>query len=131
MDTSHPARSPQIGIPPQQPRQRLWSDAIRFWELRRLIYNLILTAVVLVWLMATWPHFRPAFTWLNLLRLVILGLIANVFYCSAYFVDVPLLHSSLGPQWRSRRWVLWVAGMLLAFLLTNYWIADEIYPDLR
>jgi hypothetical protein len=28
-------------------------------------------------------------------------------------------------DWRRQ---LWVLGMLLAFLLTNYWIADEIYP---
>jgi hypothetical protein len=131
MDTSQPALSPQVTISPEPPPPGLWSDSIRFWELRRLLYNLVLAAVVLAWLLATWPHFRPAFTLLNFLRLVILGMIANVLYCSAYFVDVPLLHSPLGPRWRSRRWVLWVVGMLLAFLLTNYWIADEIYPDIR
>jgi hypothetical protein len=131
MDSSHPAPSPQVAIPPEQRPPGLWFDAIRFWEFRRLIYNLVLTAAVLAWLLATWPHFRPAFTLLNFLRLVILGLIANVLYCSAYVVDVPLLHSPLGPRWRSRRWVLWAVGMLLAFLLTNYWIADEIYPDFR
>jgi len=80
------------------------------------------------WIVATWPHFRPVFTLFDLLRLTILGLIANALYCAAYFIDLPLQHSSFGPQWRSGRWALWLIGMLLAFLLTNYWIADEIYP---
>jgi hypothetical protein len=132
METPPPTSSPQIVIPPEQSVPiRLWSDAIRFWEPRRLLYNLVLAAIVLVWLMATWPHFLPAFNLPNLLRLAVLGLIANVLYCAAYFVDLPFQLSSLGARWRSRRWILWVLGMLLAFLLTNYWIADEIYPDFR
>ena len=34
-------------------------------------------------------------------------------------------------HWRRIRWVVWVAGMLFAILLANYWIADEIYPDVN
>ena len=32
--------------------------------------------------------------------------------------------------WERRRWrrVVWYAGTIFAVLLTNYWIADEIYP---
>jgi hypothetical protein len=130
MEISHPTPSP-LGQPPSPPLPAPWSDAIGFWEPRRLIYNLVLAAVVLVWLMATWPHFLPAFTLPDLLRLAVLGLIANVLYCAAYFVDLPFHLSSLAARWRSRRWILWVLGMLFAFLLTNYWIADEIYPDVR
>ena len=33
----------------------LWS-ATRFWEPRRLLYNAILTAVVVYWIASTWPH---------------------------------------------------------------------------
>jgi hypothetical protein len=28
-----------------------------------------------------------------------------------------------------QRWGLWILGTLFAFVLANYWIADEIYPD--
>ena len=128
METSFPTPSPYIGKSSEPPPSKPWSDAWRFWEPRRLIYNLVLAAVVLVWIMATWPHFRPAFTLPDLLRLSILGLIANALYCAAYFVDLPLQLSSFSATWRSRRWAFWLIGMLLAFLLTNYWIADEIYP---
>jgi hypothetical protein len=39
--------------------------------------------------------------------------------------------SALGNLWRRLRWALWLAGMLLAILLANYWISDEIYPFIR
>jgi hypothetical protein len=79
----------------------------------------------------TWPHFHPAFTLSSLLLLVILALLANACYCAAYFVDIPMQHSSLAAIWTRRRWVLLLAGTLFAILLENYWIADEIYPDFR
>jgi hypothetical protein len=103
-------------------------DAGRYWERRRIPYNAILTGVVVAWIMATWPHFRPALAWRNLLPLLGLAGIANLCYCAAYLVDIPMQLSALGARWRNRRWTLWLAGMIFAFVLTNYWIADEIYP---
>ena len=126
MDPSQSTLSSDFNKLPLQSPQAFWSGAVHFWEPRRILYNAVLIAVVVAWLTLTWPHFRPAFSFLNLGRLCMLGLIANVLYCAAYFAEVPL--QCLGPAKRSRRWVLWSAGMLLAFLLTNYWIADEIYP---
>jgi hypothetical protein len=113
-----------------QPTQ-LWErvgDAARYWEPRRIVYNFILAAVVLAWVGLTWPHFRSAFTLDAFLRLAGLALIANACYCAAYLVDIPALRSSFTNRWRRWRPALWVAGTLFAILLTNYWIADEIYP---
>lgn len=106
-------------------------EAARFWEPRRIAYNLILAGVLLAWVAASWPHFRPAFTLLSLLQLAVLALLANVCYSAAYLVDVPLQRSALAALWNRHRWTLWTAGTLLAFVFTNYWIADEIYPFLR
>jgi hypothetical protein len=106
----------------------LLADAGRYWERRRITYNAVLAGVVIVWVTVTWPHFESAFTWLNLLRLVVLGLIANFLYCAAYFVDIPMQLSAVSAGWRSYRWAIWLLGMIFAFVLTNYWIADEIYP---
>lgn len=116
---------------PQPTLRGLLADSLRFWELRRLIYNLVLFAIVIAWGAATWPHFRPMVDVHSLLLLAILGLIANVCYCAAYLVDIPLQCSALAALWRRRRWTLWLAGTLLAILLANYWIADEIYPFVR
>ena len=115
----------------QSPSRTIFADALRYWELRRIPYNLVLAAVVIVWIILSWPHFRPAFNWPSLLALVVLALLANLCYCAAYFADVPIQFSSFQNLWRRRRWMLWLVGMLLAFVLTNYWIADEIYSYVR
>jgi hypothetical protein len=117
-----------LGNPSHESFRATWADAIRYWEPRRLFYNLVLAAVVILWLTASWPHFRPAFNLTALLLPVILGLIANACYCAAYFIDIPLQQSSLAARWKHRRWTLWWIGTLFAVLLANYWIADEIYP---
>lgn len=112
----------------REPIQPNFSDSTRYWEPRRLVYNGILFVVVLGWLVLTWPHFRPAMTLPNLGRMLVLGLLANLCYCAAYVVDVPLQYSPVRESWRHLRAGLWVAGTVFAFLLANYWIADEIYP---
>jgi hypothetical protein len=107
------------------------TDAVRYWEPRRIIYNLVLVAVVMTWLFFTWPHFQSAVALGSLLFLSLFALLANVCYCAAYVVDIPIQYSFFRDLWRRRRWSLWTAGMLFAILLTNYWIADEIYPFVR
>ncbi len=109
----------------------VFADSVRFWEPPRLLYNVVLAVVVLIWLLATWPHFRAMLTLQSLLLLVVLGLIANVCYCAAYLIDIPLQFSSFGSTWKRLRWGLWAFGMLLAIVLANYWIVDEIYPFVR
>jgi uncharacterized membrane protein YhhN len=126
-----PTGSPGLYQAPPGALHAIVADAMRFWELRRLIYNLVLCAVVVAWVVATWPHFRPMFVPHSLLLLAVLALIANVCYCAAYLVDIPMRCSAIGGLWKRRRWTLWLAGMLLAILLANYWIADEIYPFVR
>jgi len=61
-----------------------------------------------------------------ILLLAILVFAANVLYCAAYLVDIPLQLTY--SAWRRYRWTLLLAGVLFALLLENYWIADEIYP---
>jgi hypothetical protein len=82
----------------------------------------------MIWLVASWPHFRPALTWTSLLLLAILALLANACYCAAYLVDIPMQQLSVGAARNRTRWALWVIGTLFAILLANYWIVDEIYP---
>jgi len=109
----------------------VFKDAARYWELRRIPYNLVLAAVVAGWLALTWPHFRPAVVPHSFLLLLVLAALANLCYCAAYLADVPMQISGVRVVWRRWRWNLWLAGMLLAVLLANYWIADEIYPFVR
>ncbi len=103
-------------------------DSIRFWEPRRIPYNVVLVAVTVFWFLLDWSHFRPALHLPMVLALLALAGLANICYCAAYVVDLPLQHSRGRAVWRRRRWWLWLAGVLLAALLASYWINDEIYP---
>jgi len=131
MEHLHPSQSQGFDKSPSGPLRELFDDAIRFWEPRRLVYNSVLTAATVVWLAATWPHFRAALTLPSLLLLAVLALLANACYRAAYLVDIPMQRSSLSTVWKRRRWVLWLVGTLFAIVAANYWIADEIYPFVR
>lgn len=109
--------------------RELLSSSARFWEPRRILYNFFLLATCAIWFAASWPHFRPALHLTYLFPLLVLALLANLCYSTAYLVDLPLLSSSVRSAWLSRRWILWIIGTLFALALANYWIADEIYPD--
>ena len=106
-------------------------DAARFWERNRLWYNAVLLLVVVLWVVFTWPHFRPAMNLVALGKMTVLALLANLCYCAGYAMEgfiQPLVQQA---YWRRVRWTVWIVGTLLAILLTNYWIVDEIYPDVN
>lgn len=104
------------------------SDAANFWEKERPAYNLVLLGVVVAWFALTWPHFRQSLNFTNFITLTLLGLMANICYSGAYLIDIPLQYTSLKDRWRNYRRLLWFLGLLWAVIVTNYWIADEIYP---
>lgn len=131
MEAVHPKESQFLANSPTGPGLPVFIDAMHFWELRRLFYNLALIAAAMFWLVATWPHFRPALTFHSLFLLSVLALIANACYCTAYLVDIPMQISTLSDGWKRNRWILWLVGTLFALLLANYWIANEIYPDVH
>ena len=104
------------------------TNAARFWEPGRVLYNAILTVIVLLWLALAWPHFRPAITLGALEALAVLALAANLCYCAAYLPDVFMQALLPIESLRRFRRGLWLLGTLFAILIANYWIADEIYP---
>jgi len=103
-------------------------EATRFWERGRLLYNAILVAIALLWLFATWPHFRPSLTLGSFEAFAVLAFLANLCYSAAYLAEIFLQLLSPGPSRRRARIALLALGTLLAIVLANYWIADEIYP---
>lgn len=102
-------------------------SAVRFWERGRIFYNAALLVMVVSWLVFTWPHFQPSLNLRDGGRLLLAALIANVLYSAVYGIDF-IMVSVAGVAWRRRRWILLVAGTLLAVLIACYWIADNVYP---
>jgi len=101
-------------------------EAARFWEPRRLPYNAILTGVVVALATANWSAFGSARPLALLAALLLLGVLANLCYCTAYLLDCTL-QATNRPLHRLR-WALWGAGTALSVLLAAYWLLDEILP---
>lgn len=135
METGNPASSPEMGkatMASEGPSP--WKGLIgaaRFWEPRRLLYNALLFGVCVIWVVKTWPHFRPAMTLESLGIMTVLALLANVCYCAAYLAEVLIQNATSSASWNRQRWAIWVVGTVLAILFENYWIADEIYPFVK
>jgi hypothetical protein len=115
--------NPNQPATPSAPR-----EAVRFWERGRLLYNAILTIIVLLWLAKTWPHFRPSLTLGSFEAFFVLGLLANLAYSTAYLAEFFIQLLAPGAARRRARIALFVLGTLFAIVLENYWISDEIYP---
>jgi hypothetical protein len=96
------------------------SNAISYWERRRLVYNAVLLLVVATIFAVNWPG-----SWANLsvnalLVLFVLAVLANVAYCAAYVVDVAAQLSAFRDRWLKVRWLLGVIGTAFAGVLTYF-----------
>ncbi len=96
------------------------TDAVRYWEPLRLLYNGLLTVVVLAHLTMNWPMSREAVTLNAVLGLFVLAVLANVAYCAAYIVDLFLQISHFREQRRVWRAGLAMVGLAFAAVLTHF-----------
>ncbi|MGO9591147.1 MAG: hypothetical protein ACLP3K_14015 [Candidatus Acidiferrales bacterium] len=103
--------------------QALWqsaTDAIRYWEPLRLVYNLALAIVVLSYFWIGYPASKSVLS-LNLALIIfLLAVLANVAYCAAYVVDVFAQASGYRELWRRYRWTLFAIGTLFAGVITRF-----------
>jgi len=96
------------------------TDAIRYWEPRRIAFNFVLAAVVLAYFWIGYPTSRSALS-VNLALLVfLLAVLANVAYCAVYLVDVFAQASGYRDLWRKYRWTLFMVGTLFAAVITRF-----------
>jgi len=96
------------------------ADALRYWEPRRALYNLVLLAVVVAHIVAGWPASKSLLTRDSLFVLFILAVLANVAYCAAYAVDLFVQYSELRGTWARWRWTLFVVGTAFAAAITHF-----------
>jgi hypothetical protein len=102
------------------------TDAIRYWEPRRIVYNAILAAVVVTPFVLHWPESRSAISLDLLQRFFILAVLANVTYCAAYVVDIAVQSSAFRASWKSYRWVLFLIGVVFASIIARFIAAGAI-----
>jgi hypothetical protein len=96
------------------------AGAIRYWEPRRLIYNAVLAAIVLIYFGINYPATKSLVSIDSVLDLFLLVVLANVAYCAAYLVDLFVSASSYRDQWQNRRWIIFVIGLLFAAIITRF-----------
>ena len=96
------------------------TDAIKFWEPRRVAYNLVLTAVVVIYFVVSYPLSRAILSVDFCLGLFLLAVIANVAYCAAYIVDIFAQASGFRELWQRYRWLLFAIGTTFAAIITRF-----------
>ena len=96
------------------------TDAIHYWEPRRLLYNLVLALVVVAYFWAGYPASRQSLSLDLVLGVFLLAVIANVCYCAAYLADIFAQFSGFQEVWRTYRWLLFVVGVLFAAVITRF-----------
>jgi hypothetical protein len=97
------------------------SDAIRYWEPRRILYNTVLLLVVAVTYWANLPASRASLNADSSPQvLFVLAVLANVAYCAAYAADVVAQISAYRDKWLRVRWMLLVIGVLFAGVLAHF-----------
>ena len=104
------------------------TDAIKFWERGRILYNLVLAAIVILYFALAWPASRDFLQVDPLLGLFLLAVLANIAYCAAYLVDLFAQMSGFREVWQRGRWVLFAIGMVFAAILTR-WISQDLFSS--
>jgi hypothetical protein len=104
------------------------TSAIGYWERRRIVFNIVLVAIVLVYFGIHYPASRMVLSVNFALILFVLAVLANVAYCAAYFVDIFAQSSGYREQWRKRRWIVFLIGVLFAGIIARFLVMGMFQP---
>ena len=100
-------------------RQAL-SNAMRYWEPRRILFNVVMAVVAGAVYATNLPHSAHALTFDAAQVLFVLAVLANIAYCAAYLADVLAQLSTFRKTWLRFCWVLLTVGLAFAAILTNF-----------
>src|SRR5258705_7777627 len=96
------------------------ADGLRYWEPRRVIYNGVLAAVVLLQFALAWPASQEKLSFDLVLGLFVLAVLANICYCAAYLADIFVQFSGLQAAWRRGRLLLLIVGTTFAATIAHF-----------
>jgi hypothetical protein len=106
----------------------LASDAIRYWEPRRLVYNVALFAVVFAHFYASWPASRAFITQNTFYGLFFLAVLANIAYCACYMVDLFVQFAGMRAAWSRSRWSILAVGIIFAGVIAHFFMMGILSP---
>lgn len=102
------------------PLREIITDAIRYWEPRRIAYNIILATIVCGYFASNLPGSKAALSIDGVLTLFLLAVLANGCYCAAYVADIFAQYSAFRTTWIEWRWALFVLGLAIAAIMTRF-----------
>jgi len=97
------------------------TNAISYWEPRRIFYNLVLLAIVSSYFVIGLPASRRILDLNLFLLLFVLAVLANVAYCAAYIIDVLAQASGFRERWLKLRWTIYLLRLAFAGVITRFW----------
>lgn len=104
------------------------SEAIGYWEPRRLVYNAVLALIVVVYFAINWPYSPTVVSFEGVLLVFVLAVLANICYCAAYLADVFVQVSGFRESWRTWRWIVLVVGIAFAAIITRWFAMSFFTP---
>lgn len=96
------------------------TDAIGYWERRRVVYNMVLVVVTGAVFLSRQPQSAHAISFGLAEELFVLAVLANIAYCAAYPVDLIVQSSGYRANWLRVRWVLLALGLVFAAVITQF-----------
>ena len=103
------------------------ANGLRYWELRRLIFNVVLGLVVAGHFFSALPQSWRNLTLNTVLGLFFLAVLANVCYCTVYIVDVFVQFSGLQRAWARGRIAVLIVGTAFAAVIAHFF-SMGIFP---
>ncbi|TAG11018.1 MAG: hypothetical protein EAZ42_02030 [Verrucomicrobia bacterium] len=103
--------------------KEILTDAVRYWEIRRIAYNLFLLLVSVATHLSLVEEHRQKITIGSLAGLLILAVLANLLYSAAYIPDVVAQFTAYRQTWKKLRVGLFIFGTLFAGVLTFLCVA--------
>ena len=108
-----------------------FTNAISFWEPRRVIYNAVLATIVIAYFAIGYPASKGLLSIDFILGLFLLAVVANIAYCAAYLVDVFVQASGFREVWQRSRWILFAIGTAFAAIITRFVAMGMFHPIAR
>jgi hypothetical protein len=100
------------------------ADALRYWEPKRAIYNLVLAVVVIADTFSQWSVASVKLSTNTVLGLFVLAVLANVCYCAVYVVDLFVQFSGLRAAWARGRVAVLIIGTAFAAVITHFFVQE-------
>ena len=101
------------------------TEGLFYWEKKRLLFNSVLTAVFFLTRRLTPITEQPKIILYLVVVWILLGTLANAFYCVCYLPEIAFQISDLRDVWKQYRWLLFslltVVGSILAWLIPMMW----------